>query len=408
MTIKKSISKIQEKNIVEIEFEIFENLESIEIKYSYDKKKGTVDIGIRNADEIIGWSGGARSSFTLSENNSTPGYKNYKLFPQKFIILLGIYKINTEDNLEIEIEIIQKKKQKRWIRGITHLHSNHSDGSFSFYELLEKGKKYKMDYLIFTDHNTVSQNIQLQGIKNEMLLIPGMEFTSYEGHANFVGLIEPLRNFHWKAKDFSWKKISEEAIEKGAYIGINHPFCFSCNWNYEFENFHWIELWNSVWSQSNELCRVWWTDRLKKGDRIPIVGGSDFHKIKEDCDRFLTPVNYVLAEGFTKEDVLLGMKRGNCIIKDDNYNIELTFKGEDSEVGEETKSEKIIVEVKNLPENNKVILVTDEKETIISQNKSHFFSEMQLSKVKFAYLFIKSGENVIAITNPLYFKRYDK
>lgn len=405
MLSEKLILKSWEKSIVEFPFEIFQDLENLEVRYSYDKKKGVIDIGIRGEEGIIGWSGGARSYFSLSEHNSTPGYKNHALSPQKLTLLLGVYRVVCEEGIPVQIEIIQKKKERKWVRGITHLHSVHSDGKLELHELLEMGKKYGMDYLIFSDHNTVSQNLELQGLRSEMLLIPGMEFSSYEGHANFVGVPEPVQDFRWKVQDFSWDTLSEEATKKGAYIGINHPFYPNCGWHYDLKNYDWIEIWNSIWDHSDELCRLWWTEKLRAGERIAIVGGSDFHKIKDDCNRFLTPVNHVLTSGYTQEDLLQSMKRGHSILVDENFPLKVLFRGEESEVGEETANEKIIVGVDGLPENNKVILVTEDEELLLSENRVSFHGEIDVTRGKFAYLLVKHGESTLAITNPLYFKR---
>lgn len=387
------------KDIKEVEFTIKEERESLEINCSFSEE-AVVDIGLMFEDEVIGWSGGARKKIIISEYFSTPGYKRSKISGGKWKVLLGLYKF--KEKVEVNVKVEVKPFIQRWMSGVTHLHTVHSDGRLTIPEVLAKAESEKFDYVFFTDHNTFSQNLALDSMNEKMLMIPGFEFSSYHGHAGIIGLNNPIKDFRWAVDDFNIKNLLEEAKNNGASIGINHPFCDNAGWKYPLENYDWIEIWNSIWSQKNQKALDWWTKQLREGKKIPVVGGSDFHKVKDDCDRFLCPVNKVLSKGYKKDYVIEAIKEGRSILLDRNFIEDLEFSSENGSLGVATNDKNLIVDLKGAPEVNEVILVTESGEEVLSKNKKKLNLLKEITFHKFGYILVKSGDKVIGITNPVY------
>ncbi|HYJ69654.1 MAG TPA: hypothetical protein VEX15_18530 [Nocardioidaceae bacterium] len=136
--------------------EIPDGVRQIEVRYSYDKPEtlpgvvgNVLDIGIfdpsgaglGNARGFRGYSGGARSSFSISRSEATPGYVE----PGRWHVLLGPYTIAPQGmDWRIEVTLTFGSPGPvfepvraptsvpgtgpSWYRGDLHLHTVHSDG----------------------------------------------------------------------------------------------------------------------------------------------------------------------------------------------------------------------------------------------------------------------------------------
>lgn len=221
----------EQKSLRHVEFDPGLNTERIDISYHFTPGN-VVDMGLMINGRINGWSGGARKTITLSENFASPGYQRTSIVNGKWHVLLGLHKIRR--SCEVTVEITLYPKFPRWLKGDTHLHSVHSDGSLTVSDLIARARKMEFDFLCFTDHNTIAQNHEIAGINASLCLIPGMELTSERGHANLLGVTQPVVNFlpHFTEEDIAGR--IAEARRNGARIGINHPFCHYCPWQNAF------------------------------------------------------------------------------------------------------------------------------------------------------------------------------
>ena len=75
-----------------------------------------------------------------------------------------------------------------------------------------------------------------------------------------------------------------------------------------------IEVWNGgLMPEANGACLSWWDKALKEGKRIPITGGSDFHKY-EPGRMPASPCTCVYAMSDSPEDILDGLKKGHSFL----------------------------------------------------------------------------------------------
>ena len=113
--------------------------------------------------------------------------------------------------------------------------------------------------------------------------------------------------------------IIDEARGRGAMIVVNHPFCKpECGWKWGFDlaPYDAVEIWNGplMLDNENSACLAWWHEQLCAGKRIPVLGGSDFHR-----PGLMTllgiPCTCVYALSRSPEDILAALRRGRAYVK---------------------------------------------------------------------------------------------
>ena len=90
-------------------------------------------------------------------------------------------------------------------------------------ELVELCRKQHLDYAFITNHNNYSENYCLPR-PTDMTILPGTEWTHYNGHSGFLGIKRPYRNPFCVNTPEQARAQIEEAHAAGAMIVFNHPF----------------------------------------------------------------------------------------------------------------------------------------------------------------------------------------
>lgn len=206
-----------------------------------------------------------------------------------------------------------------------HTHTNHSDGDFTTVELVGNASDFGYDILTITDHNTVApyEEWRKNGRKSEeLLVIPGIEWTTYFGHMLVIGMKEMI----------DWRKAEVDTIDSsirdiknsGGIVGIAHPFsigspiCTGCRWQFQvkdYDNVDFIEVWNRVnpdESFRSRLAYEMWTELLQKGYRISCSAGRDWHRIESEVEN--TALTYIGLAELTEDGVKASLQNGNFYI----------------------------------------------------------------------------------------------
>ncbi|SFQ48930.1 CehA/McbA family metallohydrolase [Caldicoprobacter faecalis] len=294
-TIKKIevfIDKEKEGTYFQVPFEVPDDVSRIDIKYSYPRyltvkngisekiyEKNIIDLGLVNADgEFVGASGSNKTHIWVSEYSSSLGYAKTKIKKGKWAIIVGAYKI-MDGGVSVEYEITFTHKERVLLKGDLHVHTLCSDGNLSVEEVIFLAKKAGLDYIFITDHNNYFHNNTLRS-DDDITVMPGVEWTHFKGHVNMLGIEKAFDGVYYTNTLEETQEKLRIAREKGAIVSINHPFCTDCGFKWGLENVEYdcIEIWNGPMKRSEMECIKWWHDELCKGRKIPIVGGSDFHK----------------------------------------------------------------------------------------------------------------------------------
>jgi len=123
----------------------------------------------------------------------------------------------------------------KWFRGDLHLHTFHSDGTWTIPLILDWASASGLDFVGITEHNTFSHHAKIDALaKNykNLLVLRGEEVTTYGGHFNVWGLPSgKIVDFRVRAKNSPRiKELIADTRKLGAIASINHPFapCSGC------------------------------------------------------------------------------------------------------------------------------------------------------------------------------------
>ena len=328
---------------------------SVELSYTEHDKHTNLDLGVFDTERFRGWSGGNKSFFTISETDATPSYLPGVIVPGKWKLILGVPNIEEGIRSDYEAKIYfshlndplegstfsQKplREGAAWYRGDLHMHNAHSDGSCKsqsgekvpcpLYKTVEDAANRKLDFIAITDHNTMSQYNdmrELQPYFDKLLLMPGREVTTFQGHANVFGTTAFI-DFRLTSPHVpTVNKLLDQVQEVHGIISLNHPgspsgaACMGCGWtapDTDFTRVNAIEAINGGSLDGPRSGIPFWQDKLNKGFRLTAIGGSDNH----DADYGPSirsavghPTTVVYAPKLTEEAILNGIRAGHVFI----------------------------------------------------------------------------------------------
>lgn len=312
--LNRNIEAGEQGGYVEVSFFVPEWTERIEVSYTVQSSGegiSVIDLGVRDGQHMRGWSGGARSGFSIGLHRATPGYLAGAIAPGEWAVVLGTHRVATE-GCTVQLEVRLQMAEPRWLCGDLHLHTEHSDGAYTLEETVQLARRAGLDFIALTDHNTSSQN-EASGWRDGLLVIPGMELTTGRGHCNLYGVSDPLPDFRAVSTEQLKKKLAE-ARAAGAYVSLNHPHDSDCGWHWGFDvNHDWVEIWNGPWREANARTLVWWQEQLAAGRRITAVAGSDTHR-PHPYVRHGWPAAWVFADGNSAQHILQAVDRGRVTL----------------------------------------------------------------------------------------------
>ena len=322
---------------------------TVEFAYTGKEQKSVIDLGIRDPQRFRGWSGGNKSRFTLTETWATPSYLPGPLPAGEWRLILGVPNLRRDARAEYAATVTLEaggafhgfaeaplKTGPGWYRGDLHVHTGHSDGGCAsqngkrvpcpLHRSLEAAAARGLDFVVVSEHNTTSHHqalAELQGFFDDLLLIPGREITTFQGHLNVFGVTAPL-DFQLgseRAPDLS--RILDQVEAAGGLAVINHPnlpsgeVCMGCGWTArtDFARIAAIEAVNGAIS-SGPLSGVgFWEKQLGEGRRITAVGGSDNHDPTLSGNRAVgVPTTVVHADNLSHDAILAGLRGGHVFI----------------------------------------------------------------------------------------------
>ena len=171
-----------------------------------------------------------------------------------------------------------------------HNHTVESDGSLTCQELTEYLAADHVDAFAITDHNTTSGQKKIEQLLEEkhypISLIRGMEYTTYFGHILCLNLAKYVP---WNSIDQHRPELLFEAArEKGALVGIAHPFSYGdpfargCRFEMtisDYSKVDFIEIFNNPepLHEVNERCTNLWISLIFSGYQITATSGMDLH-----------------------------------------------------------------------------------------------------------------------------------
>ncbi|KRG63225.1 hypothetical protein ABB26_13210 [Stenotrophomonas humi] len=341
---------------LELPFQVPQGTGRVGVTLQHDggKDRTVIDLGLLDANGFRGWSGGSRSSISVSRYDASGGYLPGALPQGEWKVLLGIPNIRTHVHTPYKVEVtlwseaeVQAGKDRpalvldpapAWYRGDLHMHSTHSDGSCSsqrgnkvpcpLFLSLQAAVRQGLDFVVVTEHNTVSHLEELvrhQPWFDRLLLIPGMEVTTFQGHANIFGINGPMP-FRLGDTLPDWNPLLRQVADEGAVFSINHPAlpagedCMGCGWTpakpVDMAGVQAVEVVNGSQADGPRSGVGFWERQLQQGHRMTAVGGSDSHNpgAADGPSPIGLPATLVHADALSREALLAGIKQGRVVV----------------------------------------------------------------------------------------------
>jgi len=317
------IQKSDERGYLRLAFDVPPDTERIDVSVSYpgcvsarndaftiESAESVIDLALESPDgRLFGAAGSNREGVYVSPLGSSAGFLAEELPTGTWRVLAGAYHV-PDGGVDVAYEIGLTPKRRRLFRGDTHAHTDASDGAFALDTLADLARQSGLDFLFITDHNNVSN----PPARADITLLPGVEWTHYQGHAGLLGVSAPLPGAYDTRGVEETRRFLQAAQDGGALVSLNHPFCPLVPWLWPFEVPHGaLEVWNGVMSERNERAVAYWQSELVKGARIPALGGSDYHR-PGLFGSIATPCTMVYASSRSRADILAALQRGDCIV----------------------------------------------------------------------------------------------
>ncbi|MFI6347957.1 CehA/McbA family metallohydrolase [Streptomyces sp. NPDC050560] len=349
-------------DFVYIPVEVPRGVRELKVSYGYEKPQvpaGTqgnaLDIGLFDergtglgSDGFRGWSGGARTEFTVSAEQATPGYLPGPVRAGTWHIALGPYTVAPQ-GLAYEITITLTKgaqgrtprpsfpperargRGRAWYRGDCHLHSVHSDGGRTPAEIAALARAAGLDFINTSDHNTSSSHPEWADLAgDDLLIVLGEEITTRNGHVLALGT-DPGTWIDWRyrARDNRWGAYARETRKRGGLVVPAHPHgtCIGCNWKFGLAEADAVEVWNGPYTPDDEMSLADWDNTLVaavrggRADWTPAMGNSDAHR---DPDVVGLPQTVVLADDLSRQAIQEGIRAGRSYVAESSA-VEVAF-----------------------------------------------------------------------------------
>jgi hypothetical protein len=358
LVLRGDVRPSQNHTYIEVPFHVPAAVHRVTIQFSYTQKDQhtALDLGLLDPSGLRCWSGGNKSILTIGVSDATPSCLPGSIPSGEWNVLIGVPNIRAGvtsrytidiffthiDRVANEPDILRAplRTGPAWYRGDLHMHTAHSDGQCPsqtgkmvpcpVYFTVDAASRRGLDFIAITDHNASSQYDamrELQPYFDKVLLIPGREITTFQGHLNFLGTTEGL-NFRLGTPQVpTMNVLLRNALNAGALLSINHPaaptgeICMGCGFTpaqpVDMRLFTAVEAVNG----GTEIPRFsgipFWEDQLSLGYRLTAIGGSDNHRPMlplEDSGSIGRPTTVVYAAELSTPAILDGIRSGRVFI----------------------------------------------------------------------------------------------
>lgn len=358
------LTRADHETYKDLAFDVPPGVERLTVAFEYTGRdeRATIDLGLFDPQRFRGWSGGDKASFTLSALDATPSYLPGPIIPGRWTLILGVPNIRPGRQAAYVARIRFGRGERtavssfsdaplevgaRWYRGDLHMHTCHSDGTVAnrsgsrrvpgpVYRTVEAAAAKGVDFIAVTDHNAVSHHHALRELQpyfDRLLLIPGVEITTFCGHAGVLGAVGFVE-FRLTSPHLPGIGDLLDAVERQhGLFAINHPalpsneFCMGCGWTAkgtDYGRVPAVEVVNGSASAAQGGSAdgpfsgvPFWETRLKEGRRMTAIGGSDNHKPDEHPVKppaVGAPTTVVFAENLSERAILDAIRAGRVFV----------------------------------------------------------------------------------------------
>jgi hypothetical protein len=358
LVLQGTVSDSQNHTYIQVPFAVPPSAERVTITFAYTGKEQhtALDLGLLDPERLRCWSGGNKSLLTVGLSDATPSCLPGPIPPGHWNVLIGVPNIRPQMTSHYTVHVFftssglvaREAAELRtalavgpaWYRGDLHLHTAHSDGQCPsqtgkmvpcpVFFTVDAAARRGLDFIAITDHNTTSQYDamrELQPYFDKVLLIPGREITTFQGHLNLLGTTDFLDFRLGSAKVANVNTLLRNAERLGALTSINHPaapsgeICMGCGWTpaspVDMRLLTAVEAVNGGSEQHGFSGIPFWNKQLDNGYRLTGIGGSDNHRAMQPLDQAGSvgnPTTVVYGAELSVPAILDGIRAGHVFV----------------------------------------------------------------------------------------------
>ena len=334
-----------------IPFEVPEGVVEIQVKHDTGDNANIVDWGLNDSAGSRGWGGGTTKPAVLNANASSNGYIRGPIKPGTWKVVGGKAKIvQSPAKYHVEIELrtattLQPQTDRKpyvprvakheagWYAGDFHVHSQDStDATPTVEDIVVYAQAHGLDFVEISDHNVLGGQdyfADAAAAHPNLLLMPGVEYTTYAGHANGIGATR------WVDHKIGQPGVTIDGAadafhEQGALFSINHPKldlhqCIGCEWRHDLDGskINAVEIANLGQARGGAImlpgALAFWDALCAQGHHIAAISGSDDHRGGESTGMFASaigePVTMVYAEELSAAGIIEGIRENRTVVK---------------------------------------------------------------------------------------------
>jgi hypothetical protein len=336
-----------------VPFDVPPGTREIEIVHDDLSEANILDFGLDDAAGYRGWGGGTDEPVVVNEKAASRAYVPGPLDRGGFKVVVGKAKIvaspakyrilvRFRDAPTLAPQTERKpfvpgpalRTEARWYAGDFHVHSKEStDAKPSLDEIAAFARSRKLDFVEVSDHNTVTQLdyfVDAQSRQSDFLFVPGVEFTTYAGHANAIGATRFV-DHRIGQPGATIEAATDAVLAQGAVFSINHPMldlgdvCIGCAWKHTLlpEKIGGYEIGTGGQKEGARLfldaTLASWEALLDRGSHAAALGGGDDHTAGKGTGAFASPIGspttLVYARELSVPAILDAVLRGRTVVK---------------------------------------------------------------------------------------------
>lgn len=218
----------------------------------------------------------------------------------------------------------------RWYAGDFHVHSMESnDAQPALDTVATFAKSRGLDFVLLSDHNIHTQLDYYADAHEKhpgFLFLPGVEYTTYWGHANAIGAtqwVDDRTELPGKGIELAVQQYDAQ----GALFSINHPelrvgdACIGCGWDHDLpvDQIDAVEIGTGKFGLFNDDAITFWDSLCDQGRHVAPLGGSDDHKAGVDPGALGSPIGnpttLVFASELSVAGIMDGIRAGRTVVK---------------------------------------------------------------------------------------------